>query len=124
MKRFLNFSVIFMGILCSGSAIISITKNNWPCAIWSITCLIWVIGYRVSELISKDTEETLRNDISELIKTNDDFVDKYSKYRDKYWDKLNENYVLAQENYKLTQKLLELTNNEEILRSSKDDTHS
>ena len=113
-----------MGILCSGSAIINIVQNNWSGALWAITCFVWVSAYRVSELTNKDTEKILRSNISALIKTNDDLVDKYSKYRDKYWDKLNENYILAQENYKLTQKLLELTNDEEVLRASKDDTHS
>ena len=113
-----------MGILCLGSTVISIVGNNWSSALWAITCFVWVAGCRISELTSKDIEEALRDNISELIKTNDDFVDKYSKYRDKYWDKLNENYILAQENYKLTQKLLELTNDEEVLRTSENDTHS
>ena len=112
MKKIVNIPVL-MALGAFGFGIgATVAASNWIAMGWVIVGLLWFLFYWFSKIGYEATIDEMKErhakQVKDLRKNRDDYMELYSKYWDKYDEKLQQNIDLAQENFDLCQKNLML----------------
>lgn len=112
MKKYINILVLMVlgsfgfGIGATAAA------SNWIAMGWVIVGLLWFLFYWFSKIGYEATIDEMKEkhaeQVKDLRKNRDDYMELYNTYWDKYDEKLQQNIDLAQENLDLCQKNLML----------------
>lgn len=119
MKKIVNISMIIMLVVFGLGLGTTAAATNWTAFCWVITGLLWFLFYWFSKIGYETTIDEMKEQhaeqVKDLRKNRDDYMELYSKYWDKYDEKLQENLDLAQENVGLCQKNLMLAEKNKMM---------
>lgn len=112
MKKIVNISMIIILVVFGLGLGTTAAATNWTAFCWVVTGLLWFLFYWFSKIGYEATIDEMKEQhaeqVKDLRKNRDDYMELYNTYWDKYDEKLQENLDLAQENAQLHERVDDL----------------